>query len=187
MLKQERTGSGSRPVLRGCYWLPLVARLEAAFVAGLAGVRAEGALLGTLAERAAATVSGGPLAVALAEFALEAAVALEVPAAAGVAATVSLVGAAVPGRLTAVVELEVDQLAADPGAGQCLELIGAQVRRELHEGVVRADVDAADLGRGDAAFVGDGANDGTRHDALAASDGDPVGGVALGQGAGRAA
>src|SRR6478735_10529158 len=123
MLKQERTGSGSRPVLRGCYWLPLVAGLEAAFGAGLAGVRAEGALLGTLAEGAAATVSGGPLAVALAEFALEAAVALEVAAAAGVAATVSaavaatvaLVGTAVPGRLTAVVELQVDQLAADPG------------------------------------------------------------------------
>ena len=36
------------------------------------------------------------------------------------------------------------------------------------------------------AFVGDGANDGTRHDALAASDGDPVGGVALGERAGRA-
>src|SRR6478735_6041828 len=151
-----------------------VAVAAEAGVPGLAAV-AEG----TLAVGTAATVSRGPLSVVLAELLLEAAVALEI------AAAVALVGAAVSGGLAAVVQLEVDQLAADPGAGQGAQLFLAQVRGQLHQGVVRTDVDAADLCGGDATLVGDGAHDRAGHDALAAAHSDPVGGVALGQRTGR--
>src|SRR6478672_5504208 len=125
-----------------------VAVAAEAGVPGLAAV-AEGTLdVGT-----AATVSRGPLSVVLAELLLEAAVALEI------AAAVALVGTAVAGGLAAVVQLEVDQLAADPGAGQGAQLFLAQVGGEPPRGVAQTDVDPPDRGGGDPPLVAEAAND----------------------------
>ena len=102
----------------------LACTVTVAAEAGVAGLSAAGtavsadAALRAVAVGAAAAVSGGTLAVVLAEFLLEPAIALEVAATvsatgvpAAVAATVALVAATLAGRLTAVIQLEVDQLA----------------------------------------------------------------------------
>src|SRR4051794_22140958 len=78
-------------------------------------------------------------------------------------------------RVAGLVRSELDQLARDAGAAQTLERPRRKVRGQLHDGVVRADVDVPEVLATEAALVRDGADDLARLDLLPLAHGDAIG------------
>ena len=85
---------------------------------------------------------------------------------------------AAPGRGAAAAppssRRQLDQLAGDAGAGSFDPGVAGQVGRQLDERVVAADVDVPEVLAGQAALVGDGADDLARLDLVPLADRDPV-------------
>src|SRR5690349_2990006 len=73
-----------------------------------------------------------------------------------------------------LVEGELDELAGDARATQLLPGARRQVRGELDERVVGADVDVSEVRSAESALVGDGADDLPGLDVLSPPDRDPV-------------
>ena len=74
------------------------------------------------------------------------------------------------------VTLDVDALTGDPGVGQAVQDGRVHVLRQLDQGVVDGDGDAAEVLAGQATLVGQGADDGTRADVLTLAHREAVGG-----------
>src|SRR3954451_4883961 len=88
---------------------------------------------------------------------------------------VAAAGAAAARAGPAAVQLQLDQLPADPGALERRPRLGGEVGRKLDEREVGANRDVAEVRATEAALVGDRADDLARLDTVALADVDPVG------------
>src|SRR5690606_31326416 len=102
----------------------------------------------------------------------------------GLAALESLTGVAVAARAAseralsgrALIELQLDQHTADPGAPQRFQRFLRQVRGQFDQAVVGPDADMTEVAAPQPALVGDSADDRARRHPMTIADADPVSG-----------